>query len=92
VKPITLGIKCPKCKEGEILQRRSGKSKRIFYGCTRYPDCDFLVNFEPVIQTCTNCNNEYLLKKETKKDGKFLECPQCKTKFELELKPVAAEE
>jgi DNA topoisomerase I len=83
VKPITLGIKCPKCKEGEVLQRRGGKSKRIFYGCTRYPDCDFLVNYLPIIETCSNCKNEYLLKKESKKDGQYLECPNCKSKFEL---------
>ena len=90
VKPITLGIKCPKCKEGEIVQRRGGKRKSIFYGCTRYPDCDFLVNFEPVIKTCSNCKNEYLLKKESKKDGKYLECPNCKSKYELA--PVGAEQ
>lgn len=83
VKPITMGIKCPKCKQGEIVQRRGGKRMRVFYGCTRYPDCDFIVNYEPVIETCSNCKNEYLLKKESKKDGQYLECPNCKSKFEL---------
>jgi len=39
----TTGIKCPKCGEGELIQRRATKGKmkgRSFYGCTRYPDCD----------------------------------------------------
>jgi len=41
----TTGIKCPKCNEGELVRRRSNKGKtkgRFFYGCTRYPDCDYL--------------------------------------------------
>lgn len=83
IKPITLGIKCPKCKEGEILERRGGKAKRLFYGCTRYPDCDFISNYKPVIQKCEACDSEYLVKKTTKKDGDFLECPNCKAKYEL---------
>lgn len=41
----TTGIKCPKCGEGELVRRRAAKGKvkgRMFYGCTRYPDCDFI--------------------------------------------------
>ena len=38
---ITLGIKCPKCNEGEVIARRSKRGK-TFYGCSRYPDCDFI--------------------------------------------------
>jgi DNA topoisomerase-1 len=39
--PLTLGIKCPKCSKGELVQRVS-KNGKIFYGCTRYPECQFL--------------------------------------------------
>jgi DNA topoisomerase I len=39
-KIITLGLKCPKCKEGEVITRRTKRGK-IFYGCNRYPDCDY---------------------------------------------------
>ena len=39
-KIITLGLKCPKCSEGEVITRRTKRGK-IFYGCNRYPDCDF---------------------------------------------------
>ena len=41
----TTGIKCPKCGEGELIRRKAGKGKakgRFFYGCSRYPDCDFV--------------------------------------------------
>jgi DNA topoisomerase-1 len=88
VKPVTLGIKCPKCDDGEIVQRRGGKRKSLFYGCTKYPNCDFLTNAEPVIQTCSKCNNKYLVKKSTKKDGDFLQCPECKEKYELEASDI----
>ncbi len=85
IKPITLGITCPKCKQGEILQRKT-KRGSFFYGCTRYPECDFITNGFPVIQDCTKCGNNYLVKKSTKKDGDFLECPECKTKYDIKEK------
>lgn len=86
IKPVTLGISCPKCKQGEILMRKS-KRGRAFYGCTRYPECDFIANSMPVIQECKECNNGYLVKKSTKKDGDYLECPECKTRYEIEDAP-----
>ena len=41
-KPFTkkLGMKCPKCGDGEVVVKRT-KSKKTFYGCSRYPECDF---------------------------------------------------
>jgi DNA topoisomerase I len=39
-KIVTLGLKCPKCTDGEVITRRTKRGK-IFYGCNRYPDCDF---------------------------------------------------
>lgn len=48
-KDLTLGISCPKCKEGDIVIRRTKKA-RIFYGCSRYPDCDFASWKRPVPQ------------------------------------------
>ena len=83
IKPLTLGIACPKCDKGEILQRKA-KGGRFFYGCTKYPDCDFIANTMPVIQDCTNCKSKYLLKKSSKKDGDYLECPECKSRYEDE--------
>lgn len=79
IKPMTLGIKCPKCGEGEVLMRKA-KMGRTFYGCTGYPNCDFISNAIPVIQACTECGNNYMIKKSTKKEGDFLECPKCKAR------------
>lgn len=90
IKPVTLGIKCPKCGQGEILQRKA-KMGRIFFGCTRYPECDFITNSLPVMQECTNCKNNYLVKKSTKKDGEYLECPECKSRFDLVKEEVSEE-
>ncbi len=41
--PESTGVGCPKCQQGELLKRR-GKFGRPFYGCNRYPKCDYLVN------------------------------------------------
>ncbi len=86
IQPITLGIKCPKCKEGEILARKALKSKKVFYGCTRYPDCDFISNSKPRETKCDMCGSSYMLEKYSKKKGEYLECPECKHKVELESK------
>ena len=91
IKPITLGIKCPKCEEGELLERRGGKAKRLFYGCSRYPDCDFISNYFPVREVCKECGNNYLVKKTSKKDGDYLECPSCKAKSEIQVEKLKEE-
>ena len=77
-KPIPLGIKCPKdgCG-GDIIERRSKKGK-VFYGCSRYPNCDFVNWNKPVNRTCSACGNNYLVEKYSKAKGNFLECPECK--------------
>src|SRR5919206_271043 len=41
--PLPTGVTCPKCGAGQLMQRR-GKFGRPFYGCNRYPKCDYLVN------------------------------------------------
>ncbi|HET9222599.1 MAG TPA: type I DNA topoisomerase [Roseiflexaceae bacterium] len=41
--PIPTGVRCPKCQQGELMQRR-GKFGRPFFGCDRYPKCDYIVN------------------------------------------------
>jgi DNA topoisomerase-1 len=77
-KPIPLGIKCPKdgCN-GDIIERRSKRGK-LFYGCSRYPDCDFVSWNKPVNRSCSACGNNYLIEKYTRAKGNFLECPECK--------------
>lgn len=41
------GFKCPNCKEGDIIERKSRGRGRLFYGCSRYPDCTFLMSKKP---------------------------------------------
>ncbi|HLD61334.1 MAG TPA: type I DNA topoisomerase [Patescibacteria group bacterium] len=48
---IKVNLKCPKCKEGDIIQRRSKRGK-IFYGCNRYPNCDFALWDRPTGEFC----------------------------------------
>lgn len=86
IMPITLGIKCPKCGEGEVVERKAQKSRKKFFGCSRYPDCDFISNYKPVNSKCESCGNPYMLEKYTKKKGGYLECPECKHKITISAK------
>lgn len=47
-------VPCPKCG-GDLVQRRARKSGRPFWGCARYPECEFLVNTEPLAAPCPDC-------------------------------------
>jgi len=76
IKNISLNVKCPKCKEGEIVERKS-RRKKIFYGCSRYPDCDFVNWYKPVPQECPNKDSHYMEKRYSKKKGEYLKCPNC---------------
>ena len=67
---ITTGVPCPKCGKGEVIQRKS-KYGKIFYGCNKYPDCDFVSWNEPVKEACPECG-AYLVKKITKKESKLV--------------------
>ena len=51
------GVSCPKpdC-DGELIERRSRKTGRVFFGCSKWPDCDFLTNNRPVPTPCPECN------------------------------------
>ena len=86
--PISMGIKCPKCKDGDVIERKT-KRKRNFYGCSRYPECDFVSWDKPVIQECENCKNPYLVQKSSKKKGEYLLCPNCKEEFVREETAIA---
>lgn len=51
-----LGIKCPKCHKGEIVEKRTKKGK-IFYGCNRWPKCDFALWDKPTGEKCPKCGS-----------------------------------
>jgi DNA topoisomerase-1 len=77
-KPI--GMKCPvKGCDGEIVEKSSKRGK-IFYGCNRYPKCDFASWDRPLPFPCPVCGNPYMVEKTTKRDGTLHVCPnrECK--------------
>ena len=51
-----LGIKCPKCKKGEIVEKRT-KKRKIFYGCNQFPKCDFALWDRPTGEICPKCKS-----------------------------------
>ncbi|NLV82469.1 MAG: type I DNA topoisomerase [Synergistaceae bacterium] len=62
----TTGVKCPKCGEGELIRRKASKGKvkgRFFYGCSKYPDCDYIAWKNPKLQADQNIS-ENLAEKE----------------------------
>jgi DNA topoisomerase-1 len=67
-----IGVKCPTCKEGDVVQKRSKKG-RTFYGCDRYPACDFVAWNKPVNATCPRCGS-YMV--EAGRKGQ-IRCPHC---------------
>ncbi|PAD21090.1 type I DNA topoisomerase [Terribacillus saccharophilus] len=82
-KPILkkIGVTCPKCKEGEVVERKS-KKNRVFYGCDQYPDCDFLSWDKPISRPCPKCDS-MLVEKKAKK-GTQITCSSCDYKEEVQ--------
>ncbi len=73
VKPNRLGIACPECGDGEILEKRSRRGK-IFYSCSRYPDCKFASWDRPVAEPCPLCSASLTVEKTTKRAGTVRRC------------------
>ncbi|MEK4719911.1 type I DNA topoisomerase [Priestia sp. FSL W8-0524] len=82
-KPIVkeIGVKCPKCEEGNIVERKS-KKKRTFYGCDRFPGCDFVSWDKPIARKCPKCEN--LLVEKKQKKGTQVVCTSCDYKEEAQ--------
>ena len=60
--PVSLHLTCPKCKEGEIVER-STRRGRMFYGCSRYPKCDFASWQRPSGELCPECSSPLVVVK-----------------------------
>ena len=75
----TTSVNCPEpsCR-GDILEKRSRWGK-VFYGCSRYPDCSFAICDKPVAKSCPVCKSGFMVEKPTKKKGTCLACrtPGC---------------
>ncbi|MGO4347960.1 type I DNA topoisomerase [Paenibacillus sp. MCAF9] len=76
-KPIVkdIGVTCPKCAEGKIIERRSKKG-RIFYGCDQYPGCDYVSWDKPTNKPCPQCGESKLVEKRNRSGAKLL-CSTC---------------
>lgn len=74
----TTGVKCPKCKEGDIIEKKSRKG--VFYACNKYPKCKFALWYKPTGEKCPKCGS-LMVNKITKKDGECVVCSskECKT-------------
>ncbi|PEM51185.1 type I DNA topoisomerase [Bacillus wiedmannii] len=84
-KPIVkeIGVTCPKCDKGQIIERRSNKKKRLFYGCGTYPDCDFVSWDKPIGRKCPKCEG-MLVEKKLKK-GVQVQCISCDYEEEQQM-------
>ena len=74
------GVGCPQC-QGELVLRRSKKGRK-FYGCSNYPQCDFVVWDPPTDQKCAQCGSMMVLK-ETRK-GSLYQCINKECGYKIE--------
>lgn len=76
-----IGVTCPTCGKGEVVERKT-KKNRIFYGCERYPDCEFRSWDKPIGRDCPKCG-EYLVDKRTRAKSQVI-CSNCDYKEEVQ--------
>ena len=69
-----IGITCPTCGKGKVIERKS-KKNRLFYGCDRYPECEFVSWDKPIGRNCPKCDH-YLVEKKGRV-GKQIACSNC---------------
>ncbi len=86
VKQKTIGVPCPNCSQGEVVERRSKRGK-TFYGCSRYPECDFVAWGKPLPEKCPECGSSYLIEKWLKA-GPVAQCPNGECKYKKPLPQV----
>jgi DNA topoisomerase-1 len=67
-------VKCPLCKDGELVEKKARRRGNLFYGCSNYPKCKFTSAYKPVAEKCPQCGSPYLLEKHLK-SGSMLVCP-----------------
>jgi DNA topoisomerase-1 len=86
VKPKPLGIKCPDCDDGELMEKKSRYGK-IFYSCNRYPKCKYALWDKPLEQPCPKCGFPLTVEKTTKREGTVRKCAQKECDFKEVLVP-----
>jgi DNA topoisomerase I len=88
VKQNFIGVKCPECKEGDLVEKRARKGN-TFYGCGNYPKCKFTSAHKPIAEKCPSCGSEYLVQKFLK-DGPVIACPNKECEYERPAPPEAS--
>jgi DNA topoisomerase-1 len=86
VKPKDMGILCPECGKGNLLERRSRRGK-MFYSCATYPKCKYAVWNPPVEEPCPKCGWPILTLKTTKRRGVEKVCPQKECDYAVQIEP-----
>ncbi|HEX7423825.1 MAG TPA: type I DNA topoisomerase [Terriglobales bacterium] len=89
VKQNFIGVKCPACKEGELVEKRARKGN-TFYGCGNYPKCKFTSASKPVPEKCPDCGHEYLVER-IRKEGSVIACPNKECDYERALEGATAD-
>jgi DNA topoisomerase-1 len=79
-KPEDTGVRCPQCKQGNLLKRKSRRGK-IFFSCERYPACDYAIWNQPLARPCPQCHWPITSIKVTKRSGAQRVCPQQDCRF-----------
>lgn len=84
IKPKSLEITCPSCKDGEIMEKKSRYGK-IFYSCSRYPKCKYALWDKPYAEPCPKCTFPIVVEKTTKRAGTVRKCPQEECDYQVTL-------
>jgi DNA topoisomerase-1 len=74
IKQNFIGVKCPQCADGELVEKKARKRGNTFYGCSNYPNCEFTSAYKPVAEACPQCASPYMIEKHLK-TGSLLVCP-----------------
>jgi len=82
--PKDTEVPCPVCNKGSLYQRKSKRGK-IFYSCSRYPECEYAIWNQPLKEPCPQCHWPILTFKETKKNGKQKVCPQPNCQYTIQV-------
>ncbi|HKW17406.1 MAG TPA: type I DNA topoisomerase [Terriglobales bacterium] len=80
VKQNFIGVKCPLCEDGELVEKRARKGN-TFYGCGNYPKCKFTSANKPIAEKCPTCGNPHLVEKYLK-SGPVIACPNKECDYE----------
>jgi DNA topoisomerase I len=80
----TTGVACPKCGEGELVEKKSKRG--VFYSCSKYPECKFILPTKPTGEKCPKCGSLLIYAK----DG-MVKCSSKECDFEKESLPAEAE-